>query len=264
MSFPDIITRLQQRIEQVRATVPTFEWAEVATVAPPTVLLDSDATATPRPIADVQVAGLTIGDRVEVRAIGSRRDIVGVAGGVGSVDPDPDTVVQRTSDGRAKAADGVAADDVVTKGLSDAAHTGTWQAIWMAARTTTLSVPNTSDVLVTWPAAYYDPLSLVVNSSAYIEVPTTGYYRLVFHMSWQNDAGGDYRIAYYQENRATNNDWGLTMTPDSITMRGQLVVGAVYLTAGDEISITVRQNSGSTLSMGVSGQARMILERMTI
>jgi microcystin-dependent protein len=77
MSFADIITRLQQRIEQVRATVPTFEWAEVATVAPPTVLLDSDATATPRPIADVQVSGLTIGDRVEVRAIGSRRDIVG-------------------------------------------------------------------------------------------------------------------------------------------------------------------------------------------
>jgi len=81
VSLPQIITGLQKRIEHVRSLVPSFAYGEVASVTPPTVILDSDATSTPRPIADSLVTGLTVGQRVEVRAIGSRRDIVAQAGG---------------------------------------------------------------------------------------------------------------------------------------------------------------------------------------
>jgi len=82
VSLPQIITNMQKRIEFVRSLVPSFEYGEMASVTPPTVILDSDATNTPRPIADSLVANLTIGQRVEVRAIGSRRDIVATAGGI--------------------------------------------------------------------------------------------------------------------------------------------------------------------------------------
>jgi len=183
-------------------------------------------------------------------------------GALGATAATANTLAKRDASARIKAANGVAAGDVATKGQVDAALVGTWQAIWMAVRTTTLSIPTNIATLVTWPTAYYDPLSLTVNASGYIEVPTDGYYRAFFHSSWQSNASGTYRIAYWETDRAEDSDWGLTMAPTGVTMRAPFVVGAVYLTAGTEVSISVRQNSGATLQLGASGQARLVLERM--
>lgn len=81
MNLADQIAALSKRITDVRGMVPSYEWATVASVSPPTVILDSDVTNTPRPVADVLVANLAVADRVEVRAIGSRRDVIARAGG---------------------------------------------------------------------------------------------------------------------------------------------------------------------------------------
>ena len=162
------------------------------------------------------------------------------------------------SDGRLKAADGVAADDVATRSQL----TGTWQVIWMAVRTVTQSVGNNSTDLVRWPAPYHDPLDLVVNGDGYIEAPADGVYRLTFQMAWENNPSGGYRIAYYYVNRADPEEWGLSVAPHAVTMRSQFIVGASVLEAGDEMSIHVRQNSGSTLELGDSFLPRLVIEKM--
>lgn len=65
------ITRLGKRI-------PSYQRGVVANVSPPTVAMDRDVTATPQPVADVLVPGLAVGQRVEVRVIGTRRVITSI------------------------------------------------------------------------------------------------------------------------------------------------------------------------------------------
>jgi hypothetical protein len=82
MSLAEQMADLSRRITAIRRATPSYEWATVATVSPVTVVRDSDATSTPVPVADVQVADLAVDDRVEVRSIGSRRDVIAKAGGI--------------------------------------------------------------------------------------------------------------------------------------------------------------------------------------
>ena len=240
----------------------TWTWATVTQATPLRIKVDGDTSALDA-TTDNLVGSLAVGDRVRVHLHSDGIIVTGLQGGgtPEATAATPDTLALRDGDGQIKAADGVAADDVFNKGQVDAALVGTWQSIWMAVRTTTLSITSNSTTLVTWPTAYYDPLSLTVNASGYIEVPTDGYYRAFFHMSWTNNSSGTYRIAYWEQGRAENDDWGLVIAPIG-EMRAPFVVGAVYLTAGTEVSITVRQDSGSTLQLGVRGLPRLVLDRM--
>lgn len=72
------IAGLTGDIRSLGKRIPSYQRGVVANVSPPTVIMDRDVTATPRPVADVLVPGLTVGQRVEVRVIGSRRVITSI------------------------------------------------------------------------------------------------------------------------------------------------------------------------------------------
>lgn len=72
------IAGLTGDIRNLGKRIPSYQRGVVANVSPPTVVMDRDVTATPRPVADVLVPGLAVGQRVEVRVIGSRRVITSI------------------------------------------------------------------------------------------------------------------------------------------------------------------------------------------
>lgn len=72
------IAGLAGDIRNLGKRIPSYQRGVVANVSPPTVVMDRDVTATPRPVADVLVPGLAVGQRVEVRVIGSRRVITSI------------------------------------------------------------------------------------------------------------------------------------------------------------------------------------------
>lgn len=75
MSLASQIAGLAGDIRNLAKRIPSYQWGVVASVTPPTVVMDRDVSATPQPVADVLVPGLASGMRVEVRAIGSKRVI---------------------------------------------------------------------------------------------------------------------------------------------------------------------------------------------
>jgi len=237
----------------------TWTWATVTQATPLRIKVDGDTTQLDA-TTDNLVGSLAVDDRVRVHLHADGIIVTGLQGGgtPEATAATPNTLALRDGDGRLKAADGVAADDVATRSQL----TGTWQVIWMAVRTVTQSVGNNSTDLVRWPAPYHDPLDLVVNGDGYIEAPADGVYRLTFQMAWENNPSGGYRIAYYYVNRADPEEWGLSVAPHAVTMRSQFIVGASVLEAGDEMSIHVRQNSGSTLELGDSFLPRLVIEKM--
>lgn len=77
-SLAGSIAKPIKMINDLRKTIPRYQWATVANVSPATVIMDTDPTATPWPVSDVLVPGLAVGQRVEVRVIGSRRVITSI------------------------------------------------------------------------------------------------------------------------------------------------------------------------------------------
>lgn len=80
MSIAEQISDLSRRLTRTNKRIPHFRWATVETVDPTTVVMDGPGTV-PMPVVDVLVPSLVIGQRVEVRIIGDRRDITGRSGG---------------------------------------------------------------------------------------------------------------------------------------------------------------------------------------
>ncbi|MFW7414766.1 hypothetical protein [Demequina sp. SO4-18] len=80
MRRPSHVAGLSKRMDRYERRIPRWEWAVVDSVSPTKVVMDSGSVAM-RVADDSLVPSITIGDRVEVRIIGDRRDITGRAGG---------------------------------------------------------------------------------------------------------------------------------------------------------------------------------------
>jgi len=90
-----------------------FPMAVVVTGSPLTVTIEGASAVV---AAEDFVGGLTTGDRVQAAFLGDRLTVLARAGGAGDAAATANTLALRDANARIKAADGVAADDVVTVG----------------------------------------------------------------------------------------------------------------------------------------------------
>lgn len=124
-------------------------------------------------------------------------------------------------------------------------------------RSTAQSVPNTTDVIVSFDvedydtSGYHDPAT----NPSRITVPTTGYYRVWYYVQFPLNATGG-RIAQVKVNN-TGAPVVVTQQAGSNGFNNEMS-GAVdiRLTAGDYIELGVYQNSGGALNLtSVAGAA---------
>ena len=97
----------------------TWTWATVTQATPLRIKVDGDTTALNATTDDL-VGSLAVDDRVRVHLHSDGIIVTGIQGGVvgtpGATAATPNTLALRDGDGRLKAADGVADDDVATVG----------------------------------------------------------------------------------------------------------------------------------------------------
>jgi hypothetical protein len=137
-------------------------------------------------------------------------------------------------------------------------NTYTSNAAASAYLTSSASIPNISDSIVTWNAEEYDNDSMWTSGSATrITINTEGIYVVCYTLAWAANTTGE-RIGWVQKNGSSSDRWGMVRTQASSGV-GETIqngVSIIKLNATDYIQVGVYQASGGNLNLLGTGTAR--------